>query len=189
MDRKKEKAINHYKKCLTSMITDLDFQRYFGPEVKNNIMKYSELENYSDINELLPNDKDFKVILTESKRNEGHWCCLSKYKNKIEWFDSYAEHPDGQLSFIPKVVKKMLGQNKNYLTKLLKTARDDQEIVYNNDKLQVLDDEIATCGRWCIARLLTMRLGYTLPEFLDLVKRKSTETGKPPDILICDWIN
>jgi hypothetical protein len=34
-----------------------------------------------------------------------------------------------------------------------------------------------------------MRFGYTLPEFIEKLKKKKSETGKPYDILISDWIN
>jgi hypothetical protein len=186
MDIRKQKVIDNYKRLLETMMTDLDFKRYFGLDVP--ILKYSELSEYNDINELLPNDKDFKIILTESEYNSGHWCAIMKYGNNIEWFDSYAEHPDGQLSFIPQQIKKMLGQNHHHLTRLLKTVKPNQKIIFNNKPFQVLKDGINTCGRWIIARILTMRMGYTLPEFQQLLKKKKQETGKPYDILICDWI-
>lgn len=183
---KKERIINKYIEQLAHMITDLDFKRYFGMDVP--IMKYSELESYDDINELLPNNRDFKIILTESDYNSGHWCCLMKYDNNIEWFDSYGENPDGALSFIPQQIKKMLGQNHHHLTRLLKTVKPDQKIIFNKKAFQVLKDGVNTCGRWVIARILTMRFGYTLPDFQELLKNKKKETGKPYDILITDWI-
>jgi hypothetical protein len=185
-DIRKERVIQKYKTELEQMMTDLDFKRYFGVDVP--ILKYSELEGYEDINELLPNDKDFKIILTESEYNSGHWCCITKYGNNIEWYDSYAEHPDGQLSFIPQSIKKMLGQNHHHLTRLLKTVKPDQKIIFNNKPFQVLQDGVNTCGRHVICRILCMRFGYTLPEYQQLLKRKKKETGKPYDILIVDWI-
>jgi hypothetical protein len=183
---KKQMIINNYKKALEYMMTDLDFKRYFGLDVP--IIKYSELSNYNNMEELLPNDKDFKIVLTESDFNSGHWCCIMRYNNNIEWFDSYGVHPEGQLSFIPLQVKQMLGQNKHHLTRLLKTLKPNQKIIFNNKALQVLKDGVNTCGRWVVARILTMRIGYTLPDFLNLLKNKKKETGKPYDILITDWI-
>ena len=171
------------------MISDLDFKKYFGEDVP--ILKYSELENFKNIEELLPNNRDYKIILTESKFNEGHWCCLMRYDNVIEWFDSYGKkggHPEGQLSFIPGIIKKMLGQNKHHLTRLLKTVPKDYKVVFNNTPLQVLREGVNTCGKWCIARIQSMKLGYTLEDFIDLLNRTCDDTGKPYDIVICDWI-
>ena len=42
------------------MMTDLDFKRYFDKDVP--ILKYSELGNYSNIEELLPEDKSFVIV-------------------------------------------------------------------------------------------------------------------------------
>jgi len=66
MLKRKEAVINYYKKLLDQMINDCDFKRWFGEGVK--IKKYSELKEYSDIYDLLPNDKDFVIILTEEKK-------------------------------------------------------------------------------------------------------------------------
>jgi hypothetical protein len=185
-DSKKQMIINNYIKSLETMMTDLEFKRYFGLDVP--IIKYSELSNYNNMEELLPNDKDFKIILTESEYNSGHWCCIMRYGNIIEWFDSYGVHPEGQLSFIPLPIKQMLGEDKYHLTRLLKTLKPNQKIIFNNKAFQVLKDGVNTCGRWVIARILTMRIGYNLQDFIDLLKKKKQQTGKPYDILICDWI-
>lgn len=182
----KERLINYYKEAMAKMMSDLDFKRNFGEDVP--IIKYSELENYNNINDLLPKKGDFVIILTETKKNEGHWCCMMRGKDSFEWFDSYGEHPTGELNFIPIFVKKMLNQNSYQLIRLLKTIPKDMKLEYNSNKLQVLKDGINTCGRWCIARIHCFRMGYTLEDFLNKVIDKSDETGKPPDVLMCDWI-
>lgn len=186
--KEKNKLIEHYQKSLRTMINDKDFTRYFGVDVENKILKYSQLANYQTINELLPEDKDFRIILTESKSNEGHWCCILKYNNVIEWFDSYGCRPDGELSFISKTMKLLLGENKHYLSRLLNTKLSNQNVIYNKTRFQVLDDGINTCGKWTILRILMMKFGYNLNEFVDFMKRQQEETGKPYDILVCDWI-
>jgi len=33
-----------------------------------------------------------------------------------------------------------------------------------------------------------MLVGYELDDFINKVDEKCEETGKPPDILVCDWI-
>ena len=184
----KQKAIENYQTALSTMISDADFPRFLGEDVKPKIIKYHDLAQYASLDELLPDSPDYKIILTESKRNEGHWCCLLRYGKDVEWFDSYGVKPDGELNFISKAVKKMLGEDKHYLTRLLNTKMPDQNVIYNKKKLQVLEDGINTCGRWTIYRILMMKFGYNLPEAIDFVEKYSRETEKPPDVLICDWI-
>ena len=188
-----QKKFEETKNKLARMITDADFAKYFS-DAPEKILKYSQLADIKDIDELLPNDKDYRVILTESKRNEGHWCCIMKYtdsegKKWIEWFDSYSGKPDSELKFIPEPIKKMLGQDKNYLSRILKTVKPPYNILYNATKYQKLKDGINTCGRWCIARLLFFHIGYSLKDFKDFVKESSKlQGGKPYDILMTDWI-
>jgi len=185
----KEKQMNYYKGMLEKMIDDTDITRWLGDEAKNKIVKYSELKNYRTINDLLPEATDYRIILTESKPNCGHWCCVLKYKDILEWFDSYGVKPDGEFKYIPKIMRKMLGQEGNILSKLLtKTKNSNQKVYYNKKRLQSGADGVNTCGRWCLARILSMRVGYELDDFIDKVDEKSEETGKPPDILACDWI-
>lgn len=187
--KQKEALIKKYEEELKQMMSDADIHRYLGA---GKVMKYSELANYDDINDLLPEDKDFKVILTEQQYNQGHWCCLLKYGkggNIIEWWDSYGVKPDGQFRYINTISKHLLGQAGNPLTKLLKnTKQPNQNVYYNKRRFQTIDDNVNTCGRWCIARVLAMLVGYELDDFINKVDEKCEESGKPPDILVCDWI-
>jgi len=185
----KDKQMNYYKGMLEKMIDDTDITRWLGGEAKNKIVKYSELKNYRTINDLMPEATDYRIILTESKPNCGHWCAVLKYKDILEWFDSYGVKPDGEFKYIPKIMRKMLGQEGNILSKLLtKTKNSNQKVYYNKKRLQSGADGVNTCGRWCLARILSMKVGYELDDFIEKVDEKSEETGKPPDILACDWI-
>ena len=182
----KAKLIEHYKSSLAKMIDDTDISRYFGD---GKIVKYNELKNYSTINDLLPEPTDFRIILLESKPNVGHWVCVMKYKDILEFWDSYGVNPKGEFKYISKIMNKLLGQNENELYDLMaKTKHPHQKCYYNKRRFQSNNDGINTCGRWCIARILAMRIGYELDDFINKVDEKCEETGKPPDILVCDWI-
>lgn len=190
MSRKQKDAlIKRYEEELKKMMSDADINRNLG---EGKIIKYSELVNYDSINDLLPNSKDFKIVLTEQEHNSGHWCAVMKYGkdgNVIEWWDPYGVKPDGQFRYIDTIKKHLLGQGGNPLTKLLTNTKDkNQKVYYNKRRFQVLDDNINTCGRWCIARVLAMQVGYELDDFINKVDEKIEETGKPADILVCDWI-
>jgi hypothetical protein len=39
---------------------------------------FSDLENYNDIYQLLPEWEDYRIILIEQKPRMGHWVCLTK---------------------------------------------------------------------------------------------------------------
>lgn len=181
----KERAIQHYKTELSKMFSDSDFTRYFGD---GKVIKYSDLANYNTINDLLPNDKDFRIILVESSVNCGHWVAVMKYGDILEYFNSYGTQMEYDFKFIPTMVKHLLGQGGNILTKLLKTKDPEQKIYYNKKKCQEINDNVNTCGRWVTARILAMLVGYELDDFINKVEEKVEETGKPPDILVCDWI-
>jgi hypothetical protein len=190
-----EKKFNDTKEKLAKMISDEDFNRYFS-DAPQKLLKYSELANINTIDELLPEEQDYRIILTESQRNSGHWCCIMKYtdpltgKKYIEWFDSYSGKPDSELSFIPSSINKMLGQDKHYLSKILKTVKEPYNILYNATRYQKLKDGINTCGRWCILRLMLHHIGYSLADFKKFIKESSKMQGnKPYDILVCDWVN
>lgn len=181
----KKQLIEHYQKELKKMFSNDDIDRWLGG---GHIIKYSELADYPTINDLLPNDKDFKIILIESSVNQGHWVAIMKYGNIIEYFNSYGTKPEYDFKFIPTMVKHLLGQGGNILTNLLKTKEKGQKIYYNKKKLQKIDDNINTCGRHVVARILSMKLGYELDDYINKMEDKMEETGKPSDILIVDWI-
>jgi hypothetical protein len=188
MDSKdKDKLYNQYKSKLAEMVSDSDFHRFL-PDVDGKIIKYADLEQYPTMDVLMPNQDDYRIILTETKKNSGHWCCLLKYKNCYEWFDSYGLRPEGEMSFIPTAMKEMLGETKHQLSRLFNTLPEDALGIYNKKKLQVLKDGINTCGRFTICRLQMAMFGYDLDEFLNFLKRQKTDTGKPYDVLMVDWI-
>lgn len=183
----REKMIDHYTKSLAYMISDADFSRYFATQFP--ILKYAELASVSSLDELIPGDKGAVIILTESRRNEGHWCCLLKYDDKYEWTDSYggaSGKPDGELSFIGKAMKIMLGEDNHYLSKLLKES--GKKVIYNKEKFQSLSDGVNTCGKWVIARLLMFNCGYNLKDFQEKINSICERTGKPADICVCDLV-
>lgn len=184
---KREDAYNKMKNKLATMVSDEDFNKYFI-DAPQKLLKYSQLENINDINELLPEEKDYRIILTENQKNSGHWCCITRDKNIYTWFDSYGEKPDGELKYISAIMNKILGQDKKHLSRILKTIREPNQIFYNETKYQKLRDGINTCGRWCICFLLLHHMGYNLEEFKNFIKLNSKKYNNMPyDILICEF--
>lgn len=137
----------------------------FLPNCK--IIKYNELSNYDNINNLL-NSSKFIIILYETKMNYGHWCCIFlNNKNNIEFFDSYGCIPDLQLKYIPTVFRKQNNELFPHLTWLLINCNN--KIEYNNYKFQKNKKGINTCGRWCVVRCILSDLN--IDEFYKLFKK------------------
>ena len=192
VNRQKEKLLNKYKNQLEYMVSDADFENFLGQSANHKIMKYSELNNCRSLNDLLPEKRDYRIILTEQKPNSGHWCVLSKYPDGkgdvFEWFDPYGVRPDGELSFISSTMKRILGENTNILTKLLDDEKKGgKRVIYNKMKLQQLADNISTCGRWSMLRAKMMEMGYDLNKFIEFMEKNKEAYNCPYDILAVDF--
>lgn len=71
-------------------VSDQDITNVLGPKAYDHIIKYSELQNYKSIEQLLKGPKNFMIILIEiDKINSGHWISLLRNHNTIEVFNSY----------------------------------------------------------------------------------------------------
>jgi hypothetical protein len=126
-------------------LSGLDIQN----QVNCNIIKYSDIPNYNNIDDLLINDKC--VILYETKENYGHWTCIYKHGNTLAFFDSYGNNFNEQTKFIPTQLNKKLKNNHKNLIKLL--YKSPYNVEFNEYPLQKLEEGVNTCGRWVIVRL------------------------------------
>ena len=119
------------------------------------ILKYSNLSKYNTIEELLPENKTYCILLYEQSPNIGHWVAVLRYNDQYEYFDSYGGKIDDPLNWVDLGIRKELDQFIPYLTNLL----EGKKVVVNKVKYQAENPHIATCGRWCIFRILTNKNG------------------------------
>jgi hypothetical protein len=191
MEAREEPALDDrqiVKQRIKTPLTDADLERHTGIKV-GDVIKYSDLDNYKDITDLLPTDKSSKVILIEEKFNSGHWVCIMPYGKTIEFFNSYGGKWDTDWRFINKMTRLILGQERNELTRLMdKAKKEGWETVFNSQRFQKLDGKIQTCGRWCVFRIEMMKMSYTLKEFQDFVNKQVKEQGEKPDFLVSKWV-
>jgi len=166
------------------LLSDSDLMKIFNNKLK--IIKYSDVKYYNDLSELLaPYGRT--VILIETSPNRGHWTCIfegtgkEKYnifkgqkKKNIFYFDSYGVIPDGQLKRIDYNIRLMLGEGSKDLVPLF----HNYMIKYNVHRLQEKKKGIATCGKWCAARMILNNLNSD--EFAELFLNKEI---KPDDII------
>ena len=184
-------SLDMIRNRMRTNITDLDLKRYF-PETNlpnDNVIKYSELGDIKKMNEILPHDKSWKIILLEQEFNTGHWMMICRYGNTYCEFDSYGKKIDEELKFVDKIQKILLGQNKKYMTELLNKLPKGTKKIWNKKKLQKLNNASATCGRWCILFVICMRdFGFDLKEFQEYIERWSKKLGLTPDELVSYWV-
>jgi len=125
---------------------------------KINMIRYQDLDDIGDIDELFyDNTKkiskpiDSCLIHFQTHHNNttirGHWCMLTKNKNNLYFFDSYGNEVDDQLEHIDPEYNKLIGQNFPFLSKLLHEC--PYNLYYNPYRLQSLENNSETCGRWC----------------------------------------
>jgi hypothetical protein len=182
----KNKSLEEMRKTLAYSLSDADIRHILGQGTK--IVEFKDLDNFESIYDLLPEEKDFAIILVETKNNSGHWVSLLRDGNRIEQFDSYGCPLETELNFISSAMNRMLGQSKQEFHKLMRTIDDEDELVYNKARLQSEDPSIATCGRHCCLRALMHNLGYSLEEYLQFLQDHHDETGLPIDIIVSKFV-
>jgi hypothetical protein len=104
------------------------------------IMKYTELYDYDNAKDLF-GDYD-KIIILYLTLNDmtGHWTCLFKNKNGINYFDSYGVPLDFQFELLTQEQRHKLHEEQDYLKKML----FNEKVIYNNITYQKLHTQ--TCG-------------------------------------------
>lgn len=121
------------------------------------------------------------LFLTENE-STGHWLCMFKRgNNTIEYFDSYGEKPDAQRQWLSEEQLEDLGEEEPCLTNLLRASR--YKVYYNTVPYQKDKNDINSCGRWCVARLICK--DFSNLQFHNLVKDQMKQEGlNSPD----DWV-
>ena len=176
-------AIKHFE------ITQLNYsyiREIIGHDAK--ILKYSELSKYSNIDQLLTKPKDHCILLYELEEDSGHWVCLLKYDNKIEFMDPYGIKPDGELAWITKSAKEKLNEDKPLLTNLLNSA--NQHVIYNKTRFQSMSKEISTCGDHSTHRIYRlMHNDLDLDEYTSYMKHIKDEYGLTYDEIVAEFVS
>ena len=131
-------------------LSDKDIMRLI--KGKANLLTYTELQKYNNIDQVL-GPYSALVLLYETSKNFDHWVCVFKVnENTIEHFDSYGLKPDDELKFIPEYFREVNYEEIPHLTYLLYNS--GYNVIYNEFKLQKKKKGINTCGRWVATRLI-----------------------------------
>lgn len=145
------------------------------------VITYPELRRYKTIDDVLGR-KGACFLLFEARPNFGHWCCLIKRGDEIEFFNPYGGYPDDSLKYIPMHYRKISGQRYPLLSHLMDNSR--YKLAYNEYKFQKYGKNINTCGRWCALRVLFR--DWSLDMFANIFKN---EYGDELATLLTMWVN
>jgi len=170
------------KNKMNYSLTNRDIERFLGP---NHIIKYSDLSKYDDIDDVF-GDNNFVVVLIESKPRTGHWTNLLRYDDgTIEQFDSYQGQIDGELKYVTNTMKHNLHEINYALTELL----HKRKTIWSKYRYQKLDDDVDTCGRHILLRILMfVEGGMKLPEYEKWFKMMKKQMKMTNDELVCALI-
>ena len=175
--------MSYILKLVHKPLSDADLTTILGNDLK--IIKYSELDEYSDLDELLPNDLDYCIILYEKNLNSGHWVCLCKYGGVIEFFDPYGFKPDRPLKWISMAKRRMLDEASPDLTHLLRR----EHYIYNDTKYQDPDDFVNTCGSHCCHRIYRLKNeGMSLEQYHDFMKSIKQRFDIGYDFIVAEFV-
>lgn len=163
LSEKMKEKYNHERNILNEKIANDEATALSNYEIdqilngKTKILTYNILPHIGNIKELLEPYKNF-ILLYMTEPNYGHWVCILKHPDRIEFFDPYGGKniPDKELDVIKDHVKEITNQDFPYLSKLI--YESGLPIEYNNYQFQQYNKDIKTCGRHCIVRVIFKNL-------------------------------
>lgn len=155
------------------------------------IIRYPEFNNMKSIDEAFTQNNAVIIFFEINDANSGHWCCMIKNNNQIEFFDPYGLKIDGEWKYTTLHNRKELNEQFKPLSKLLK--KSGYKIIHNPYKIQQFEFPFnkqiirpSTCGRHSALRLLNKNL--TLEQHILDTYTKNNKLGED-DIISCYLIN
>ncbi len=166
-------------------LDDLEIRKALGNDAK--IVPYQDLKNFRTIDDLLPQKKDAVMLLYENRPMDGHWCCLTKNKGEISFFDPYGEIVDKQLKYSQFSKDRVEGGADQSLHQLLSTSK--LPVFYNDFKYQRDGNGVNTCGRHAINFIrYNQRHGLDLEDYNEMMEKAQKQSGLPYDELIAKLV-
>lgn len=125
-----------------------DIRKMLGQHATSvRVMLYDDLSKYRTLDDLLADHVAAIVLLQIQGPGEsavGHWIALVDLGDTIEHFDSYGLTMDEELA-------------KTHESPYLKAMMTDSKrlVIQTRARLQAQKADVNTCGRWCVARILS----------------------------------
>lgn len=156
----KQKTNYIIEKIKDNALTFGQLQDLVGPQQTKNCrwITYDDLNKFERVDQLMDLGAVVILLQIETPRapKVGHFIVLLDHGSHYEHFDSYGLSMDQELRIT----------DEHHLTKMFKMTR--KPIIDNTKRLQTLREDVNTCGRWVVARLLLRKL--ELDAFLKLIE-------------------
>lgn len=152
-------------------LSDDDIRRLLGGNIK--ITSYPNLDKVQHIGDLFDSRGRAIIFFPQQSQQSGHWTAMIKNGREIEFFDPYGEPPDAQKKGLSKTKQEELQMNRPLLSNLLEQS--GARIIFNKVQLQEKANDVNTCGRHCVTRLLYSK--YPIHKYRGMIAK----TGKTPD--------
>jgi len=170
------------KEIVEHPLSDNEIQKYL-PSAK--IVLYNELKEYDNIEQLLPRDKSYFIVLYQDSENSGHWCCCLRQKNLISFFDPYGLAPDTELNWVKHGVRNSLGITDRFLTRMFDKTK--LRVEYSDEDYQELKSGVNTCGRHVVFRI--KNINKTLMQYHKLIKDECKKLKTDYDGVVAHYID
>jgi hypothetical protein len=149
------------------------------------IITYPDLNHFKTLKQLLPK-KDSKVVLLYlTEPNSGHWTCLHRNGDTVEFFCSYGSKIDDPLTWITQQKRQELNTDYPKLTELFDNDTLFKKTYNPIDYQSERDHSIATCGKHVICRLKHTDLDLPHYHLLMTELKKKYKLKNFDDIVEC----
>ena len=137
-------------------LSDSDLRTLLGQNI--NVITNRQLPEYNSIEDIFDDEGRCVLLYTPEDPQSGHYVCLLRRPDCIEYFDPYGEKPDND---------DVLGDQPPILTQMLRES--GIPVYWNTHQFQKLRGDISTCGRHVTARCLYAP--YSLDKYAAIVKK------------------
>lgn len=156
-------------------LSDDDIRKLLGGGIK--ITTYPDLDKVHHLNDLFDRQGRAILFIPQTDQTSGHWTAMIKSGREVEFFDPYGEEPEEQKSTLSADKLHQLEMTEPLLAKLLDNS--GCRIHFNKVQLQELQNNVNTCGRHCVCRLLYYK--FPIERYREMIKR----SGESPDEFVC----
>lgn len=155
---------------------------------KIDILDYDKLNNYNDVDEILPNIKTSIILLYEHAENSGHWTSIGRDINNDYWFFcSYGSDVDKPLEWVPKETREELGSGSKLLSKIF----NGRKVLYNPIPFQREGTPEAVCGEFASYVAVKNNEGIPFDDILENIKemKNKYKVKTYAEAILKYWLN
>lgn len=168
------------KEATAYPLSDGDIRTILGDDIS--ILPYPALKDKATIDDVLDKHGRAIILYLNESPTVGHWVCLLRTRDGIEFFDPYGDPPDTQVDDVPAELRTQLEMDQPYLSHLLANRR----VRVNRHRFQAERRDVNTCGRWYVARLLYA--GKPLSYFKRVVEKSGLSPNEFVVGLTARWL-